>query len=264
MLTSGAALVGGTLLTARARATNRAGMRLSDAGVRAQVNRLAERSGAPVTRTGWTLGTVGRSVESRPIERWDAIPDHLSANQLRHVMVICGIHGDERAAAALAERFGRVAVPTDMHLTIVPHLNPDGWAAGTRNNANDIDLNRNFPWRFFDPAGGIEANSEPETQAITRTIIDERPDLTIWVHQPLAYAVSMPNTPGWWSELWASTVGLDHRDLVLVGGGGESWSAQEARCRSMLIEGRPNMAAEEVDAHGRALELLLAHVVALA
>ena len=35
---------------------------------------------------------------------------------------------------------------TDIHL--VPSINPDGCEAGTRNNAHDKDLNREFPgWR---------------------------------------------------------------------------------------------------------------------
>lgn len=261
VLISGAAVVGGVIAGASARATSRVVPQLSRASTRARVGRPAVRSGVPLGRTGWASGVIGTSVEGRPIERWDAVPDHVPTSTLRHVVVICGIHGDERAADVLAERFGEVDVPADLHLTIIPRLNPDGWDAGTRNNANDIDLNRNFPWRFFDPEGGDEANSEPETQAITRMVTDERPDLTIWVHQPLEYTVSMPNTPGWWSEMWSETVGLAHRDLVLVGGGGESWAAQVVGCRSILIEGSDDMSADEVDAHGLALERLLPHVV---
>ncbi|BAN02142.1 M14 family zinc carboxypeptidase [Ilumatobacter coccineus] len=263
VVASGVAVVGAVIAGAGARATTRPAPRLSRAGTRARVDQPAVRNGAPIGATGWSRSLLGTSVEGRPIERWDALPDHLPTSSLRRVVVICGIHGDERAADVLAERFGRVEVPADLHLTIIPRLNPDGWEAGTRNNANDIDLNRNFPWRFFDPEGGVEANSEPETQAITRMITDERPDLTIWVHQPLGYTVSMPNTPAWWSALWSETVGLDHRDLVLVGGGGESWSAQVVGCRSILIEGRPDMSSDEVDAHGRALERLLPHVVTI-
>ena len=79
--------------------------------------------GGPPARSG--AATQGRS-----IVRWDSKP----VDARRHVAVICGIHGDERAMATLADGFGRVDVPADLHLTIVPHLNPDGWQAGTRHN----------------------------------------------------------------------------------------------------------------------------------
>lgn len=44
----------------------------------------------------------------------------------------------------------------NMHLHILPSMNPDGYALKRRGNANNIDLNRDFPdqvisWKFGFP-----------------------------------------------------------------------------------------------------------------
>jgi len=78
-------------------------------------------------------------------------------------------------------------------LWVVPVLNPDGRAADTRGNADGVDLNRNFPfrWRRLGTPGdryypGPHPSSEPETRAIEAFIKRTRPELAIWLHQPYA------------------------------------------------------------------------------
>ncbi|TMK56497.1 MAG: murein peptide amidase A [Actinobacteria bacterium] len=71
---------------------------------------------------------------------------------------------------------------------VVPTINPDGVAAGTRGNAHGVDLNRNFPFRWRPLDGGEYSGtgplSEPESRAAYRLILREKPDVTIWFHQP--------------------------------------------------------------------------------
>ena len=74
--------------------------------------------------------------------------------------------------------------------------NPDGSATGTRGNAHGVDLNRNFPWRWRHLGGvyysGTRPASEPETRALRRLILRERPDVSIWFHQHLNFVILQP------------------------------------------------------------------------
>ncbi|GMI90566.1 SUPPRESSOR OF LLP1 1 [Hibiscus trionum] len=52
-----------------------------------------------------------------------------------------------------------------VHLHILPSMNPDGFSLRRRENANNIDLNRDFPDQFF-PWNDDEDARQPETKAI--------------------------------------------------------------------------------------------------
>jgi len=82
---------------------------------------------------------------------------------------------------------GRPVIGID--LWIVPTYNPDGLAAGRRKNANGVDLNRNFPYKWKDLDGSYESGpkpaSEPETKAMMAFLRDVRPDYILSFHQPL-------------------------------------------------------------------------------
>ena len=107
---------------------------------------------------------VAHSVQGRPLELV-----HVPGPGPRVLVVGC-IHGDECAGMAVVAAL-RQAQPQE-DLWLVPTLNPDGLAAGTRGNAHGVDLNRSFP-------GG----REPETRAAVALIRRLRPDVTIWFHQ---------------------------------------------------------------------------------
>jgi len=104
--------------------------------------------------------------------------------------VIGCIHGDECAAAPIIRRL-RATPARSFDLWIVPTLNPDGVALGQRQNANGVDLNRNFPGTWASGRGrgdryypGTRAASEPETRVGMRIVRRIRPDITIGFHQP--------------------------------------------------------------------------------
>jgi protein MpaA len=134
---------------------------------------------------------VGTSVQGRPItalRRGD--PDG------RRILVIGVIHGDEQAGLDIVERLRELPVPAGIELYLIDSMNPDGVAADRRQNANGVDLNRNFPYNWGPIAepgnweyAGTGPASEPETQAMVTFIADLDPDLLIWYHQD-AYMIA--------------------------------------------------------------------------
>ena len=127
---------------------------------------------------------LGRSVEGRPIEAVE-VGDRYG----RRVLVVGCVHGNEPAGILVARRLERLS-PRGIDLWIVPDLNPDGRAAGSRGNAHGVDLNRNFPFRWRRLGGvhysGPRPLSERESRIARRLILRLRPHVTIWFHQHLA------------------------------------------------------------------------------
>ena len=107
-------------------------------------------------------------------------------------LVVGVIHGNEPAGLAVISRLRRMPLPPHVHLWLVPTANPDGLAAGTRQNAHGVDLNRNWPtdWKHNGVPwdgyySGPRPMSEPENRVMRAFILRVKPALTIWYHQPL-------------------------------------------------------------------------------
>lgn len=114
-------------------------------------------------------------------------------------LVMAGVHGDEFSGVEVAQSLisALSAMPMSalvgMRVVVMPLANPDGYAACTRQNAREIDINRNFPGDDFGAGakegpyyGGEAAASEPETQAIMDVVTRHEPWLIISLHAPLA------------------------------------------------------------------------------
>jgi murein peptide amidase A len=133
------------------------------------------------TGDGWEI--VGTSVQGRPI-RIRAV-----GHGPRRVLFIGGIHGDEPegayATAELPGAFDDAGLADGVTLTILEDANPDGRAAGTRGNANGVDVNRNFPASNFDTtnaSNGGSPLSQPEARAVYNTIERIDPALVLVAH----------------------------------------------------------------------------------
>jgi protein MpaA len=127
---------------------------------------------------------IGHSVQGRSIVSIRSGGEDAAVK----VLVVGAIHGNETAGMRIARQLIRSGAPRGAELLVVPTINPDGVAAGSRGNAHGVDLNRNFPFHWR-PLGGGEYSgpgplSEPESQVARQLILSERPDVTIWFHQP--------------------------------------------------------------------------------
>jgi hypothetical protein len=128
---------------------------------------------------------IGRSVQGRPLQLvqvGNPAPESLrEAADGSVLMYNCSIHGDEPSGREACMQLARdmaasedPAVERLLSRTTVLFLNsnPDGWAADTRENANDVDINRDL----------MELAS-PEGRAIAKTIRDWKPDVLNDLHE---------------------------------------------------------------------------------
>jgi protein MpaA len=167
---------------------------------------------------------VGHSVRGR------AIVAHERGDRSAPVTLVVGVvHGTEPAGLAVIRRLHHMPLPRGVHLWFVPTVNPDGLAAGTRQNAHGVDLNRNWPVGWV-PNGrpwdgyysGLRPLSEPENRAMRAFIIRVRPALTIWYHQPLDVVYgSDPHVAV--LKRYARLTGLPYRRLAAPPGAATRW-----------------------------------------
>jgi beta-N-acetylhexosaminidase len=168
---------------------------------------------------------IGTSAKGRPIT---AV--RVGATQAaRTVLVVGAIHGDELAGRAVTRRLRRVRAPRGVALLIVDDLNPDGSAAGTRQNARGVDLNRNFPFNWkamgtpFDTHyAGASPLSEPESRAAADLIRRVRPRITVYYHQKLRL-VDRSGGDRFLQRLYARRSGLPFRRIAPLPGTATSW-----------------------------------------
>lgn len=146
----------------------------------------------------------GYSVRHTPI-MFKEYPPLDSRRPLGRVLLVGGIHGDEYSSVSIVFKWmGILDVHHSgmFHWHFVPLLNPDGLLRNKsqRMNANNVDLNRNFPmqdwlqlthdyWinktkrnpRRFPGSGPL---SEPETSWLAQEIDLFQPDVIVSVHAP--------------------------------------------------------------------------------
>lgn len=111
---------------------------------------------------------IGSSVLGRPIwaEYWGP------PSPERVIVMVSQIHGNECAPQRLV-RAVRTTELRHVGIWLIPSLNPDGAASGSRLNAIGIDLNADG-W----------TRSQPETRALMALTAQVHPALTVHVHSP--------------------------------------------------------------------------------
>ncbi|KAL6861527.1 hypothetical protein ACP4OV_017227 [Aristida adscensionis] len=121
--------------------------------------------------------SIGKSVNGFPL--WVIeISDKPGKKEAEPAFKFIGnVHGDEPVgrevlmylANWLCDNYLKDPLATliveNIHLHILPTMNPDGFVLRSRGNANNIDLNRDFPDQFFSDNNNINYR-QPETRAI--------------------------------------------------------------------------------------------------
>lgn len=144
---------------------------------------------------------------------------------------------------------------------IVDAFNPDGCAAGTRQNARGVDLNRNSPWRWrpLDRSGGTYYSgprplSEPESRAIHKLVSKIRPAVSIWYHQH-ARLVDASGGDSRVEREYARLVGLPFRAFGRFPGSIASWQNTNFPSTTAFVVELPagTLSARSARRHARAV-----------
>lgn len=201
---------------------------------------------------------IGQSVQGRPI-----MAERRGTPGGRVVLIIGVIHGDENDGLAIMQRLHQMDVPTGVDLWLVDSMNPDGVANNARHNANQVDLNRNFPddWGPIGAPGdgqyaGPSAASEPETQSMVGFISEIRPDLTMWYHQDLYRIAPGRGRDGRIRQRYADLTGLP---VVSITGGtytgvAATWARNLVNPGvAFIVELGPSLTDDEAVMHAEAV-----------
>ena len=171
---------------------------------------------------------LGRSVQGRSITAVE-LGD---PGAQRKLLVVGCIHGNEPAGIAIARQLERLTPPAGTDVWVIENLNPDGTAADTRQNANGVDLNRNFPygWQPLESPGaamysGPAPLSEPESKLAVDFLNRVRPTVSIWYHQHLDL-VDLSGGDVSLEQRYAGMVGLPTQQLQRTPGSVTSWENQ--------------------------------------
>ena len=149
------------------------------------------------------------------------------------VIVVGGIHGRTELNSSelvwqLLEYFesDSATVPRGLSVMFVPEANPDGLADGTRELADGVDPNRNFPTQDWTPGtygpgkwlpdgGGPWPLSEPETSALAELVERVRPSAVLSYHSAAGIAMGGAGSEGsGMLATYAGTSGYPARPFV--------------------------------------------------
>lgn len=107
------------------------------------------------------------------------------------ILVIGVVHGDEPQGQFLIENYLKNVSPQKNRMLFIPCLNPDGVELKIRQNANEIDINRNFPTKNWEREpfaseyfGGESCSSEIETRFVVEILDEYSPDIILTIHAP--------------------------------------------------------------------------------
>jgi murein peptide amidase A len=187
-----------------------------------------------------TKFSIGTSVKGRSI----TVVHRAYPGATKKIVVIGSIHGDERAGLRVAHDLLGRSLPRNVDLWVFRTVNPDGVAADRRTNADGVDLNRNFPYRWRSINRGTSqwsgpgALSEPESQALRAFVLKLDPTLIVVFHQPL-FGVGAQDSTLPVVRALAKGMGLPVRDFHCTGacyGSFTSWVNNRTNSLAVTVE----------------------------
>jgi predicted deacylase len=203
-----------------------------------------------------TISTIGTSSQGRSINAY------YFGNGATTVLYTGAIHGSEASTKSLMDRWIQDLetkarnIPAHITVVVVPMINPDGIARGSRTSFNNVDLNRNFAttdWQKdittvgnqpFPGGGGDVAMSEPETKAVAGLAQRLRPKVILSYHSigSMVAANQAGNSTGL-AATYAQLSGYrnitgqsDATFEYSVTGTADDWYAQAIGVPSILVE----------------------------
>lgn len=109
------------------------------------------------------------------------------------ILIVGVVHGDEPQGKFLIENYLKSLRGGKCYhrnnpknrVLFIPCLNPDGLALGTRENANGVDINRNFPTPNSENTNLSEFHvPEIETRFLMEIVDEFFPDIILTLHAP--------------------------------------------------------------------------------
>ena len=143
------------------------------------------------------LDTLGYSVQGRMILGAKVSDNPTQEEDEPEFRIIGCHHGNEYMGVEmglnmlqyLTDNYGSNPQVThlvnDLETWIIPMMNPDGRTAGTRGNANGVDLNRDYGYMWNSVTPGIF--SQPETRAIRLHGLEHNFSISLSYHTTAAY-----------------------------------------------------------------------------
>jgi murein peptide amidase A len=177
---------------------------------------------APETDAG--TETLGESVRGRAIRATRLGEPDAPVS----VLAVGCVHGDETAGRAVILALRSADAPAGVALWLIGDANPDGCGANTRQNANGVDLNRNFPYRWEPlPPGTYHSGSgplsEPESRALHAFLRAQRPVVSVWYHQHAELVDAYGDEDV--ARRYARRVGLPYKFFYAAPGSITRWQA---------------------------------------